>query len=288
QVSWYRNYGEALSEAAKTKKPVLILFQEVPGCATCRNYGHNVLSHPLMVDAISHEFVPLAIFNNNGGEDKKILQKYNEPTWNNPVVRIVDAGGKDLVNRVSGNYSALGLLEAMEKALFEAGKPIPGYLQVMREELTAAARGNVQEAYFQMYCFWSGEGHLGKADGIVATEPGFMSGHEVVKVRYDANVTSSDKLSNHAQKAGCKPISAHKSYRPDKDPQYYLKHSAYKYLPLTDLQKSRVNSALGKGGNPAFFLSPTQKRWLAAAQKRNSGTALYTKGFLAAWRECKL
>ena len=56
KVSWYRDYEQALSVSKKENKPVLILFQEVPGCATCRNYGHNVLSHPLMTEAIENEF----------------------------------------------------------------------------------------------------------------------------------------------------------------------------------------------------------------------------------------
>ena len=66
QVHWYRSYDKALAVAAK----------EVPGCSTCRNYGHNVLSHPLMVEAIESLFVPLAIFNNKSGKDKNILDQY--------------------------------------------------------------------------------------------------------------------------------------------------------------------------------------------------------------------
>ena len=69
KVHWYRNYDKAVEESKKTNKDILILFQEVPGCATCRNYGQNVLSHPLMVEAIETSFVPLAIFNNKGGQD---------------------------------------------------------------------------------------------------------------------------------------------------------------------------------------------------------------------------
>ncbi|MEM7087739.1 MAG: thioredoxin family protein, partial [Bacteroidota bacterium] len=60
KVSWYRDYDQAIQQAKKQNKPVLILFQEVPGCATCRNYGHNVLSNPLMTEAIENEFIPLA------------------------------------------------------------------------------------------------------------------------------------------------------------------------------------------------------------------------------------
>jgi len=71
-VHWYRDYDKALVVAAKEDKDVLLLFQEVPGCSTCRNYGHNVLSHPLMVEAIESLFVPLAIFNNKKKKTKRL------------------------------------------------------------------------------------------------------------------------------------------------------------------------------------------------------------------------
>jgi thioredoxin-related protein len=99
KVSWYRDYKTAIKISKKENKPILIFFQEVPGCATCRNYGHNVLSHPLMTEAIENEFIPLAIFNNKKAKDLEILKKYNEPTWNNPVVRIVNSQGENIVNR---------------------------------------------------------------------------------------------------------------------------------------------------------------------------------------------
>lgn len=287
KVSWFRNYEAALKAADRSGKPVLMLFQEVPGCATCRNYGHHVLTHPLMVDAIEHEFVPLVIYNNRGGADKMVLTAYREPAWNNPVVRIVDASGKDLVNRVAGNYSATGLLDAMEAALFKARKPVPGYLQVLGDELRAASGGNVKTACYKMYCFWSGEGHFGKLPGVVATEPGFMGGSEVVKVSYDANRTSASKLSQHGAEAGCTPIRQDASYRPDRDPQYYLKQSAFKYLPLTPLQKSRINSAIGKREHPERFLSPTQQQWLLAVRQGRNAKVRYDKPFEQAWQEMK-
>lgn len=286
QVSWHRSYETALTQAKKENKAVLILFQEVPGCATCRNYGHNVLTHPLMVEAIENEFVPLAIYNNRGGEDRKVLELYNEPTWNNPVVRIVDQSGKNLVDRVAGNYSAKGLYGAMKMALAAQKKAIPGYMEVLGQELGASSHNRVKETYYQMYCFWSGEGHLGKAEGVIATEPGFMSGHEVVKVKYDATVTSESELDTYAKQAKCSPVASKSAkYRPDKDPQYYLKHSAYKYLPLTPLQRSRINSALGKQGRPDSFLSPKQRVWLTAAKKGAKGEVLYTESFATAWAQ---
>lgn len=283
KVQWYRNYAEASQEARKQNKAILILFQEVPGCATCRNYGHDVLTHPLMVEAIEHEFIPLAIFNNKGGEDARILKTYGEPSWNNPVVRIVDQDGKNLVKRVAGNYSALGLYQAMEKALHQQGKAIPSYLQLLGEELFAADHGQTEDTYFSMYCFWSGEGHLGQANGVLATEPGFMGGREVVKVTYDKRITSEAALTTHAKQAQCSPIQQ-SAYRPDKDPQYYLKHSDYRFLPLTALQKTRINSALGQKASPDIYLSPSQKQWLKEVRGKQAGKKnVYTEEFVSAW-----
>ena len=93
QVHWYRDYDKAIAVAAKEDD---VLLQEVPGCSTCRNYGHNESFNSKAIESL---FVPLAIFNNKGGKDKKILDKYGEPSWNNPVVRIVDEQGVDVVKQ---------------------------------------------------------------------------------------------------------------------------------------------------------------------------------------------
>jgi len=74
QVNWQRNYDEAISLSEKENKPIFLFFQEVPGCSTCRNYGHHVMSHPLIVEAIETHFIPTAIFNNKRGKDAKILK----------------------------------------------------------------------------------------------------------------------------------------------------------------------------------------------------------------------
>ena len=131
KVHWYRNYDEAIARAKKEKKDIVILFQEVPGCSTCRNYGHHVLSHPLMVEILENNFIPLAIFNNKGGKDKAILKKFNEPTWSNPVVRIIDINGKNLVTRINNDYSALTLSQRLKETLSLRKQPVPEFLNLL-------------------------------------------------------------------------------------------------------------------------------------------------------------
>lgn len=287
-VSWYRDYDQALALAEEQHKAVLILFQEVPGCATCRNYGHNVLSHPLMVEAIKDQFIPLAIYNNAGGKDKVILERFGEPSWNNPVVRIVDSKGNNLIDRIAGNYSALALADGMQQALSVQKRPVPAYLSLLVAELGLGKKSILKESYFSMYCFWSGEKHLGDHEAVVATEPGFMGGKEVVKVKYDPSRTSEKELKEYAQKAQCAPITHDANYRlAANDHHYYLKRSRYQYLPLTQAQKTKINSALGNGKSAEHYLSPQQKIWLAEIQKSEKAKKqiLAFSDFKDAWKK---
>jgi len=278
KVKWLRNYDEAVQMATEKDKPIFILFQEVPGCSTCKNYGKDVLSNPLIVEAIEDLFIPLAIHNNKQGADEKILKKFGEPSWNNPVVRIISSDEKQLVPRVAREYSATQLVAAMNAALAEDNREIPGYLNLLQEELTAHASG-LQETYFSMYCYWSGEKNIAKQSGVAYTEAGFMDGKEVVRVLYSPSLVSYEHLLEEASRVQCASSSysddrrelavskkvlgsgkqyGTKKYRKAHDDKYYLNRSNLKEINLTDLQKSRINSMLGEGLDPSDLLSPRQ------------------------------
>jgi len=283
EVNWLRSYDKAIEQSKNSEKPVLILFQEVPGCATCRNYGDNVLSHPLLVDVIEHYFVPLAIYNNKGGEDKKILNLYKEPTWNNPVVRIVDENGKNLINRINGNYSTQGLLSGIVSSFAERGKTIPQDVRLLQDILTT--QPNAQATY-SMYCFWSGEKAYGKLNGVYSTTAGWQNGKEVVQVVYDDRMISEKQLTKKGQASRCADgiEEGSKGFRKDKDPKYYLKHSAYKQLPMHPLQAARINSLLGEGiQDVSEWLFPSQRKWMAEYASAKTKTALYEEDFEEAW-----
>ena len=284
KVSWYRDYDEATALAKKENKPVLILFQEVPGCATCRNYGNRVLSNPLLVEAIEDLFIPLVIHNNKGGKDRQILNQFNEPSWNNPVVRIIDANGKNIAPRVSGNYSAKGLYKAMLAALNTSYTEIPEYMVLLGKELSATT--TAKEKYYSMYCFWTGEKKLGATDGVLNTEAGFMNGREVVKVTYDAREVKVQELDTYAKRNKFTPVDFSSTYRPaTNDEDYYLRHTNYKYLPLSNLQKTKINSALGNRTNPVIYLSPRQHKWLKDLDTKTSikKEVLFNQEFSVAW-----
>ena len=79
-VRWGRDFDAALESSAKTGKPVLVLFQEIPGCEGVRKFGLEVLTNPLLVKAIESEFVPMLVYNNRKGGMEggaKIGQRYS-------------------------------------------------------------------------------------------------------------------------------------------------------------------------------------------------------------------
>jgi hypothetical protein len=255
-----------------------VLFQEVPGCLTCRNYGREVLSHPLIVEAIETLFVPAAIYNNKSGKDAAVLRYYGEPSWNNPVVRIVGAGGQDIAPRLSGDFSRLGVVRNMIYALQRSDRDVPAYLGLLKEELEAEA-GGTETAHLAMYCFWTGEKELGKLKGIVATEPGYMHGREVVKVQYNPKEIKLSELAEAGRRVQCADqvfvddpkqqsqaaavvgqgrVKPSANYRKDKDDKYYLSRTHFRFVPMTPLQATRANSLIGRGMSPEAVLSPRQ------------------------------
>ena len=93
-VQWGRDLSKALRMSAETGRPVFVLFQEVPGCSGCQDFGRTVLTNPLVVEAVEDEFLPILVFNNRGGEDRRLLDRFGEPAWNFQVVRFLDAQGE--------------------------------------------------------------------------------------------------------------------------------------------------------------------------------------------------
>jgi hypothetical protein len=266
-VQWLRSWDIAKEQSKAQEKPVLILFQEVPGCATCRNYGNDVLSHPMIVGAIEEYFVPLAIFNNKGGRDAEILKRYQEPSWNNPVVRLVDADGRNLQDRLAGNYTQAGLVQYLVQGLILTSGTAPQYLTLLLEELLAT-KHDLAEATYSMHCFWTGEAQFGKLSGVIKTTAGFQNGKEVVVVEYDPQRITRAELDAIAQTSHC-AIENSGKFRPDSTPKYYLSNSVYRFIPMTELQKCRVNSALGEGQSPDPFLSPGQLKVLHGETRIN-------------------
>lgn len=308
RVNWSRDLDAALGRSAAVNRPVLILFDEVPGCHTCVSYGQSVLRHPLIVEAAEDLFVPLAVFNNQDGPDKRALELFQEPAWNNPVVRIVDAQRRALAPRVNGDYTAAGLTGAMLAALKSSNTPAPGYLKLYDAEASAQADARARTITFAMFCFWEGEAKLGGVEGVLSTRTGFVDGREVVEVKYDPTSASEVGLVNLAKSMECastvfcadeqqrvrvaKIVGSAARVLPGrltpslKDDKYQIKATEYAHVPMTPAQASRVNSAVGRGLDPSQWLSPRQIE-LAKTIRANPGAlwpdALNAPSIIAAW-----
>ncbi len=278
-VRWLRDFDGALAQAAADGRPLFLLFQEIPGCATCVSFGEQVLANPLLVEAIETEFVPVLVHNNRSGRDAELLARYGEPAWNNPVVRFLDAEGRDLIPRRAGVWEPHAIGARMVGALEARGRPVPRYLLEVIEETRPHDEGI---ATFGMDCYWSGEACLGGISGVLGSRTGFLDGSEVVELRFDAEAIGYGDLLREARRRGCAdrvfthdasqlraareafgnaaaPSRGSLREASARDQKYHLRRSDYGRLELTPGQAVRVNAALAHGLDPRLHLSPRQR-----------------------------
>ena len=133
-VQWGHDLSKALRMSAETGRPVFVLFQEVPGCSGCQDFGRTVLTNPLVVEAVEDEFLPVLVFNNQGGEDRRLLDRFGEPAWNFQVVRFLNAQGSDIIPRRDRVWTVHGIATRMIAALRAVKRPVPKYLHALAEE----------------------------------------------------------------------------------------------------------------------------------------------------------
>jgi len=158
-LEFISSLAEARTVAQMEAKPIFLLFQEIPGCSTCTNFGNNVLSDPIIRDFLRDEFVACVV-NNRGqtSEDRATLKRFNEPYLNNPVVRFVNGNEAELVARASGIYNAHGILvrmiAAFQKIHQRNAKKLPEYVGLYLRELELSI--NPTAPYFQSIVFSMG------------------------------------------------------------------------------------------------------------------------------------
>ncbi|MBB5353756.1 hypothetical protein HNR46_004018 [Haloferula luteola] len=277
KVDWQRDFDAALADADRTGKPVFLLFQEVPGCSGCKQFGRDVLGDDRLVRLIESEFIPVLIRNNVEGKEGKIRDRYQEPAWNYQVVRFLDARGGDLIPRKDRVWTTEELAPRMIAALEKSNRPVP-------ESLSLLAAGNPPaEATFATGCFWSGEEKLGRIPGVLTTEVGYIGDHEVVHLQYDASRLSVVDLIQAARAADCAdliwlpssdrragtqrldPSDFHRA--PASDQKRMLHGSPLEKINLTPEQSTQVNAWLRKDSQKALdFLTFAQRRYLERIQ----------------------
>lgn len=280
-VRWERNLDNAYRESAKTGKPVLLLFQEVPGCSGVKKFGREVLRHPLMVEAIENEFIPVFIYNNrSNGMDAKIRKQFQEPAWNYQVIRFLDHRGRDIIPRKERVWELPYLASRMVLALQKVKREVPLYLYSLS---TGSPLIDHSQILVASYCFWEGEFALGEIPGVLFTEAGWYLGQEVTRVVYDKKKTQISDLVNTAQKLNgfrsvysnnlsgkdisgiqIKPLSFNKykaAKKSDQKRQLSGMKKIYNLAGISIMQLTKLNSLLPKDRSKALqWLSPNQRK----------------------------
>lgn len=281
-VAWLRDHDRGVALAAEQGKPVLLLFQEIPGCSTCVRFGQDVLTHPLMVELITDRFVPVAIFNNHAGRDAETLRRYDEPSWNNPVVRFLGPDGTELLLKLADRYDALGLHDKITAVLEMLGDDVPGYFRLLGRDLLVEY-GLSKCVSYATPCFWSGETSLAQHPSVITTDAGWVDGEEVVRVHFDPRMTSRQDLDAYARAEGFSPTES-SNFTLDSEPQFYLRKNPARHLPLTPAQRTQINLAVPYRGSLADLLSPQQSAWLGDPRlELSSGDEAYRQDIHRSW-----
>ncbi|MCB9919284.1 MAG: hypothetical protein H6832_12855 [Planctomycetes bacterium] len=210
------------------------------------------MSHPLLVEAIERCFVPVAIRNNTKGDrEAAIRERFEEPAWNNPVLRFVDHRGRDILPRKDRVWSREEVTRRLIAALEAAKAEVPPWLRLLADEFSPKK----SVITLGMHCFWEGEAALGAIGGVTKTTAGWSSSNEVVRVEYVETVVDDARL--------MRAVGASESVTDDKfrsaklsDRKHALMRSPYRFVPMTEGQRTRVNAALHAGQNASAWLSP--------------------------------
>lgn len=234
-------------------------------------FGRGPLSHPLLVEALEDEFVPLAARNNVEGLEKRLLERFGEPAWNNPVLRFVAPDGADVVARRDRIWSTPEVARRLVDALAAAKRPVPEWLAGLAAELGAQR----ERALFTMHCFWEGEAAIGALPGVLATSAvdvaasasGTGKIEEGLLVEYDPATLPRERLvATWKTIAGAgrdlgddgAALAAATPAKPS-DRKHTLRAHPLWRLPMTPQQQARVNAALAGATDPLASLSPRQR-----------------------------
>jgi len=73
KVNWQTDHDSAMSASAKTGKPVFVLFEGK--ASSGKELKKEVLKHPLFIESIGTDFIPLLVKSSQSGATKELLAK---------------------------------------------------------------------------------------------------------------------------------------------------------------------------------------------------------------------
>lgn len=276
-IPWLHDLDSALSQSKVSGKPVLALLHGVSDCTDCQSIRHELSSHPLLAEATADEFVALQI---NSRQSQRV-------TSSDRALRFFDSRGQALLSPTSNPHSTMSIAQQMAHALHTANRPVPRYLQALAMERDVSKH---KRSAFAMFCYWIGEYELGKIDGVISTEAGWLEGREVTLVNYHEDHLALPQLAEKAAEVRC----AQKVFAPTKEERQILASSPIRLvvgtlddryrkakpsgqkkqiqrwdlsgvLGLTSMQLTKLNAFAPDDRQLALsWLSPRQRRSLMA------------------------
>jgi len=271
---------------------------------------NEILSHPLIVEAIESNFIPVAI-SPTAATRQNLLASPSDMETETAMLII----GTDNQRKTKGSSDEIWMkhfTEIILDALHQEGIPAPRYLELVNEEFNATERR--ESTVITLHCFWSGEIELGTERGVVYTEPGYIGDREAMYLEFDNSTISYRdilkssldlNLINEAFPLNENQNAVAHSIMPDekvvdsdtdafvpapKKANYkrYLSKSLYRFLPMTKKQAIMVNNALFLEEDPAELLSPRQLqmyRYIKRKKYIEWQNQVRSPDFLAGWQE---
>lgn len=84
------------------------------------------------MEAVETLFTPLCVYNNTSGDrDDETREAYQERSWNNPVVRVVDRRRNDLTKGLTRRWTVAGIADLMARACLADEREVPAWLSLL-------------------------------------------------------------------------------------------------------------------------------------------------------------
>lgn len=282
----FSSLDEAIIAASERQCQIIFVEVEVPGDTEA---GAQVLSHPLIVEAVSSLFITCGV-----SVPRKRLSKMSIPQPDFTKLRILDGEGADVMPGISGEHISVGnVASAMAKALRACNYQVPIYLSLLIEEETgrqkvkgAKLQRVDRKATFGTASSSNAEVIFSGLDGVIGTSAGFINGGQVVEVTYDSSRLCYGSLVRYAlqniiaeiiyfqsnderlasllesQRVRVKAVlQEHEgTKRIDLNSKQALRQTMMRAVPLTELQATRANRLChqGKFNEAMHLLSPFQ------------------------------
>jgi hypothetical protein len=189
-IPWLDDLDCALAQSKASGQPVLALFHDTPDCADCRSLWNDLSSHPLLAEAAADACVVLRL-------NPHQAQRFT--TARAPLM-FLNVAGQPLLPPPSHPYVSHRLALRMQHALHAAHRPVPRDLQALAMEQEVAKH---KRSAFAMFCYWIGEYALGKIEGVISTEAGWLEGHEVTLVTSHQDHLTLPQLAHQAAEVTC-------------------------------------------------------------------------------------